>query len=309
MVWSSSRSSRAPSASLRDSLRSLLSPRSSDQGIGWSSGEAETWRAGSVIASPRSCGSSQRGITALPRPDPPRRTAPRARRLSGPGRPGRLGEAGRPRGLGRRLRAYTAPAIDSKDQPRRLRFGPQLDARPVTEAADRQEHGTQLHPETVAAYIAKYATKAAADLPTDDQHGGNRHLRRLQATLRHLAGRASFAALTDHQDPYCGWSRWLDMLGFRGHLATKSRRYSTTLGRLRQARRDYARRSYARPGDAPADWADQDHERLEETTLVVGSWRFAGMGWLTSGLSRGYLFGLHSSTPDDLGGYFRPDWS
>jgi len=177
---------------------------------------------------------------------------------------------------------YTAPAIDSKDSPRRLRFGPQLDVRPVTGAADRQEHGAQLHPETVAAYIAKYATKAAADLPTD-QDGGNGHLRRLQARLRQLAGRASFAALTADKDPYCGWSRWVDMLGFRGHLATKSRRYSTTLGRLRQARRDYARRSHARPGDAPTSWADQDHDDPEETTLVIGSWRFAGMGWLTSG--------------------------
>jgi hypothetical protein len=37
--------------------------------------------------------------------------------------------------------AYTAPAIDSNDLPRRLRFGAQLDARPVTGAADRQEHG------------------------------------------------------------------------------------------------------------------------------------------------------------------------
>jgi hypothetical protein len=73
------------------------------------------------------------------------------------------------------------------------------------------------------------------------------------------------------------------MLGFRGHLATKSRRYSTTLGRLRQARRDYARRRHTRPGDAPTGWADQDQDGPEETTLVIGSWRFAGMGWLTSG--------------------------
>ena len=65
--------------------------------------------------------------------------------------------------------AYTAPPIDGNDQPRRLRFGAQLDARPVTGAADRETHGAQLHPETVAAYIAKYATKAAADLPTDQQ--------------------------------------------------------------------------------------------------------------------------------------------
>ena len=35
----------------------------------------------------------------------------------------------------------------------------------------------------------------------------------------------------------------------------------------------------------PADWAhhDQDHDELEPPTLVVGSWRFAGIGWLTTG--------------------------
>ena len=74
------------------------------------------------------------------------------------------------------------------------------------------------------------------------------------------------------------------MLGFRGHLATKSRRYSTSLGRLRQARRDHTRRAQLRPSDSGAgEWADQDHQDLEDTTLVIGSWRFAGMGWLTSG--------------------------
>ncbi len=73
------------------------------------------------------------------------------------------------------------------------------------------------------------------------------------------------------------------MLGFRGHLATKSRRYSTTLGRLRQARRDYTRRTQLRPRDT-ADRSGPTRTRtLEDTTLVIGSWRFAGMGWLTSG--------------------------
>jgi hypothetical protein len=175
---------------------------------------------------------------------------------------------------------YVAPAIDANDEPRRLLFGPQLDARLVTGAADRQAHGAQLHPETVAAYIAKYATKAAADLPTDQ--GRNSHLRRLQTVVQQLASRSTFAAMTGHDDPYSGWSRWVDMLGFRGHLATKSRRYSTTLGRLRQARRDYARRTRSSRHECPTGWADQDQDP-EETTLVVGSWRFAGMGWLTSG--------------------------
>ena len=89
--------------------------------------------------------------------------------------------------------------------------------------------------------------------------------------------------MTDDQEPYKGWGRWVDMLGFRGHLATKSRRYSVTLGRLRQARRDYTRRAQLPTMDPPAGWADQDYDQAEDTTLVVGSWRFAGMGWLTLG--------------------------
>ncbi|HET7477848.1 MAG TPA: replication initiator [Dermatophilaceae bacterium] len=180
-----------------------------------------------------------------------------------------------------------APPVDQADQVRRLRFGAQLDARPVTGSADRDTHGAQLHPETVAAYIAKYATKAAADLPTD-QADRSDHLRRLKATLRDLAGRAAITAIagtgTAEDDAYKGWSRWGDMFGFRGHLATKSRRYSTTLGRLRQARRDYTRRHMPTDSAGPVvHVGDDQDDAQEETTLVVGSWRFAGMGWLTAG--------------------------
>jgi hypothetical protein len=88
--------------------------------------------------------------------------------------------------------------------------------------------------------------------------------------------------MTGDNEPYKGWGRWVDMLGFRGHLATKSRRYSVTLGRLRQARRDYTRRAHLPARDIAAEWADRDQD-LEDTTLVIGSWRFAGMGWLTLG--------------------------
>jgi hypothetical protein len=176
-----------------------------------------------------------------------------------------------------------APPIDRKDRVRRLRFGAQLDARAVSGSADRETQGSQLHPETVAAYIAKYATKAAADLPTEHA-GPNGHLRRLRATLRDLAGRAAITAIAgagaDGNDAYKGWSRWGDMLGFRGHLATKSRRYSVTLGRLRQARRDYIRRHALT--ERPS-FADHEQPECDDTTLVVGTWRFAGMGWLSSG--------------------------
>ena len=180
---------------------------------------------------------------------------------------------------------YDAPPVDGEDIRRRLRFGVQLDARSVTGTADRDTHSNQLHPETVAAYIAKYATKAAGDLPTDQQ-GGNGHLAHLRSTVGQLARRATLADLSGNLSLYAGWSRYVDMLGFRGHFATKSHHYSTTLGRLRQVRRDYTRRHHRAANSFTADPpAEVDHDQVddEETTLVIGSWRYAGMGWLTTG--------------------------
>jgi hypothetical protein len=179
---------------------------------------------------------------------------------------------------------YEALPVDGADSRRRLRFGRQVDARPVHDQADRENTGgAQLHPETVSAYVAKYATKAAADISPADG-GPNPHLRRLKTVVGSLALRATLAGLTGTDGAYKGWRRWVDMLGYRGHFASKSRRYSTTLGRLRQARRDHTRRQHLEQRPAAAGWADQDQEADElNTTLVVGSWRFAGIGWLTTG--------------------------
>jgi hypothetical protein len=69
------------------------------------------------------------------------------------------------------------------------------------------------------------------------------------------------------------------MLGFRGHFSTKSRRYSTTLGALRDARAEW-RRAQAVTA-APQGG---------ETTLVLAHWVFAGTGlstgeaWLAASL-------------------------
>ncbi|MDQ3765472.1 MAG: hypothetical protein M3460_29730 [Actinomycetota bacterium] len=59
-----------------------------------------------------------------------------------------------------------------------------------------------------------------------------------------------------------------------GHFASKSRRYSTTLGALRRERRTYRQRQAA----------EQVRELLDEdTTLVIPHWEFAGIGYLTTG--------------------------
>ena len=87
----------------------------------------------------------------------------------------------------------------------------------------------------VAAYVAKYATKAAectgtldhrvtpadqlADLPIRE------HARRLIAECLRLSKLPGLEGLR--------LAAWAHMLGFRGHFSTKSRSYSITLGALR----------------------------------------------------------------------------
>jgi hypothetical protein len=61
------------------------------------------------------------------------------------------------------------------------------------------------------------------------------------------------------------------MLGFRGHFSTKSRRYSTTLGALRNARAEWRRGQAAAATETPS-----------QTTLVLAHWVFAGTGLSTA---------------------------
>ena len=69
------------------------------------------------------------------------------------------------------------------------------------------------------------------------------------------------------------------MAGFRGHFASKSWRYQTTLGAIRGERRTYRRRRAAE--HARRLGLDPVHD--DDTTLVVSSWEFAGLGYLTAG--------------------------
>ncbi|WP_316296693.1 replication initiator, partial [Clavibacter michiganensis] len=86
------------------------------------------------------------------------------------------------------------------------------------------------------------------------------------------------------EDDYALLGKWVGMLGFRGHFATKSRRYSTTLGKLRSARRLWQKRiSVKRNASHGVESDKEDDELDDETTLVVAQWSFAGMGWLTNG--------------------------
>ncbi len=168
-----------------------------------------------------------------------------------------------------------------------LAFGRQLDARPVKTGRRTDDPDRTLTPEQVAGYLAKYATKSATDTGnTDDLHH-----RRLRATARELATRARAATRERRGDgpgPYERLGKWVHMLGFRGHFATKSRRYSVTLGALRRARRRAQaliaeHQADGRPLDLAALEADLLADDEDETTLVIGHWSYAGTGWATEG--------------------------
>jgi hypothetical protein len=173
---------------------------------------------------------------------------------------------------------------------REFRWGRQLDVREVAGFG----HTAELTDKAVAAYVAKYATKGAessgaADHPVycsacdgrghrDDSEcracrgSGQglpidslavaRHARQMVRTCWELGRLPEFADLKL-------W-KWAHMLGFRGHFSTKSRRYSTILGALRDVRRAW-RQEQARVRLGLAARGDGSTLVVESALSYVGS--------------------------------------
>ncbi|MCG7321619.1 replication initiator [Arsenicicoccus bolidensis] len=189
-----------------------------------------------------------------------------------------------------------APPAATWDVPRTLAWGRQLDVRTVTNGPSHLRTSDELSAGQVAGYLAKYATKDATDLRT---HAPRPHLARLAEHARHLGMLAHVRDARRHlrktppagaldpktnRDTYALLGKWAHMLGFRGHFATKSRHYSVTLGRLRRARQRFQRlTAQAQREGRPLDTRDLEARLLadddNETTLVIGSWTYAGTGW------------------------------
>jgi Replication initiator protein, pSAM2 len=151
-----------------------------------------------------------------------------------------------------------------------LRFGDQLDTRIVNGGPTGE-----LTAEHAARYIAKYATKSADDFGLGDRRITPETLLHLEVT-DHVDRLIRTAWQLGEHQAYDGLRRWIHMIGFRGHFASKSRRYSTTLGAIRGERRAYRQRQAA----------EHARELLSDeldTTLVITRWEFAGVGYLTSG--------------------------
>ena len=183
----------------------------------------------------------------------------------------------------------------------RLCFGDQLDIRPIRTGDPSDTTSLQ----AVAGYIGKYVTKTVdaprvpdqrlteADL--DDLRCDDHHARLIRAAwdlgglpCPTCADPARRAALRTAGQPCPGCDgtrrayprlrRWAHMLGFGGHVTTKSRRYSTTMTALRRARRDHQR---AHRAGVPVDQLrDID---TDDTLTVIAHWQYAARGYRSAG--------------------------
>ncbi|MEU1160779.1 replication initiator [Streptomyces sp. NPDC005921] len=138
-----------------------------------------------------------------------------------------------------------------------LLWGAQVDARPLRTNGDGPDD------DAVAAYVAKYVTKGAGETGAGTDHPVtdradidsapvSGHVRTLMRTCWRLGGLPEYAPLRLRD--------WTHTLGYRGHVLTKSRAYSTTYAALR------AERAHHMGHDESLD------------AIVDRHWRYVGSG-------------------------------
>ncbi|MEU5690732.1 replication initiator [Actinosynnema sp. NPDC020468] len=151
-----------------------------------------------------------------------------------------------------------------------LRWGDQVDVRPIRASVELEDDAGGLSDARLAAYVAKYATKGTGARDTPDRPVRSQlDLDHLRVSAHHRAMIQTAWDLGEHpfyQD--LNLRKWAHMLAFRGHFLTKSKHYSTTFKRIRDDRRAYR--------------AAETLERLglhEDQVLIVNDWTYAGSGY------------------------------
>ena len=135
------------------------------------------------------------------------------------------------------------------------------------------------HPEQVAAYLAKYLTKATEDfgLPAGSARRSTPAVR-VPPRMRCGSSRPRSGSPA-RGSPMRGCATTSATLGYRGHPITKSRAYSVTFGQIRRARRAFRRNPGLDP-DADVRRILDDDADVPEGFELVSSWVYVGRGYL-----------------------------
>lgn len=182
------------------------------------------------------------------------------------------------RSAARAVSMFSVPLLDGTVF--RLRWGDQVDTKTICNSADRDGklRSGAVHPERVAAYLAKYLTKATIDFGLEGSVRSTAHAA-TEGASAHALRLIEVAERLGRTTPgYERLIRHLGTLGYRGHPITKSRAYSVTFGQIRRARRRFRANAGSLPPDA--DVRQLLDEPVPEGFVLVSSWVFDGLGYL-----------------------------
>jgi hypothetical protein len=167
---------------------------------------------------------------------------------------------------------HQATDIDmTLDDGRVIGFGDQVDIKLITNADTQRTDDGHMASRRIARYLAKYVTKSVADFGVGvrpfpasaiDELNVTGHVRNILRTI---------VSLADHE-PYGQMVSWLHTLGYRGHVMSKSRQFSTTMTTLRE------RRAAWRKEQTPAGVESALSKAKTET-----QWEFDRVGHITLG--------------------------
>jgi hypothetical protein len=162
---------------------------------------------------------------------------------------------------------------------RMLRFGTQIDVQPLTGADDTGKPGLARR---VAAYLAKYTTKSVAEFGIAARRISpvaigeldiSAHIRRILSTLAKLAMLPGHTAMLG----------WLHTLGYRGHITTKSRRYSVTMTALRAVRHRWRIHRADQPEREDCQDNPNDQHYWSNSASELSDWRIDSAGHRNDG--------------------------
>ncbi|HET7735067.1 MAG TPA: replication initiator [Nocardioidaceae bacterium] len=161
-----------------------------------------------------------------------------------------------------------------------LRWGTQVDTRTITDTADRDSGRVArvVHPEQVAAYLAKYLTKTTEEFGLPSKVTTAADARDAGASPHAIRIIKAAQQLGREGGDYERIRYNLATLGYRGHPITKSRAYSVTFGQLRRARRVFHKRQAGL--DPAADIREILDDEAPEGFEVVSSFVYVGQGYL-----------------------------
>ncbi len=161
-----------------------------------------------------------------------------------------------------------------------LRFGTQTDTQPLepTRGTAADELSPRRSGRSVAAYLAKYVTKSVAEFGVGIRRMSPLAVAELDVTAHVRAILTTITDMAAHH-AYHGMERWLHTLGYRGHITTKSRLFSTTMGALRAYRAAWTRQHHTRQA---AGTMDMEHHGAAATIDAI-EWEFDRVGLCSLG--------------------------